>query len=461
MPTARIAPGSRSLPAQLSVKDTSPMRGGEGSVYFSTDEKYVIKLYHRAQAADKQKMLEGVIELGRNLGDDERFLAWPLGVVTSIDNQPKIGVVMPRVPSSHTMLYNLIYSPIDAMEKFRQGRSWLDYLKIARGTAAALRAVHGKGIAHGDVHLKNFLADPASGEVVLIDLDGVIVKGFLQPQVVGMPGFIAPEVLMGAATPDGFTDRYSLAVLICWILLLRNVMLTQRCYDPDNPQEDDRIGYGKEACFSEHPTDHRNALPRIGAPLFRSGLLSYRALTPKLQELVERTLVQGLHEPQVRPQAVEWERALAEAYDVLIACTTCRQSYFYQDSVQPPPRRQCPFCGAGVRAPFPAVVELLEAKARGSYVPVRHMVLYQGLPLFGDVAEAGHVPPFTRRGMPVIGQTTFDAQERIHRLFNAGSDAWQYVAGGSGAIARGMSVALRPGTIFSFGDGKRLARVLE
>lgn len=460
MATVNLLPGSRNLPSQLAISDQPAHRGGEGSIFFSFDGQYVVKIYHRP-SPDKQKLLQHVLDLGRNLGEDEQFLAWPLGIVDRLNNQPGVGVVTKRVPSSHVPLYKLIYSPLEAVEQFRQGRSWLEYLKIARGTAAAVRTIHGKGMAHADVHLKNFLSNPISGEVVLIDLDGLVVKGFLPPQVKGMPGFIAPEVMMGKSRPEELTDRHSLAVLVLWILLLRNVMQTQKCYDPDDEKHDDELGYGQYTCFSENPNDRRNWIPRIGTPLFRNGALSFRSLTPKLQELAERALIQGLHEPPKRPQVVEWERALAEAYDVLISCPTCRQSFFYPYWLQPPPRRQCPFCGAGVRPPFPAVVELMEARAKGVHVPARPVLFYHGLPLFADITEPGRLPPFTRRGVPIVGQTAWDSKEGVHRLINTGDTPWQIVAGGSGAVGRGASVALRWGLLLSFGNGKRLARVLE
>jgi DNA-binding helix-hairpin-helix protein with protein kinase domain len=442
------------------IADQATHRGGEGSVYYTLDGQYAVKIYHAA-SADKQGMLQKILELGKNLGEDEQFLAWPLGIVDSVNGQSKTGVVTRRIPTTYTPLYKLIYSPRDAINQFQQGRSWLEYLKMARGTAAAVRAVHGKGMAHGDVHLKNFLARSTTGEVVLIDLDGLIVKGFLAPQVKGMPGFIAPEVLMRKSKPNELTDRYSLAVLVLWTLLLRNVMLTQKCYDPDDQMHDDELGYGQFACFSENPADRSNWIPRIGTPLFRNGLLSYTSLTPKLQDLTKQALITALHEPQKRPQAVEWERALAEAYDVLISCANCRQSFFYQYWLQPPPRRTCPFCGAGARPPFPVVLDLMEERAKGMYVLIRSMVLYHGLPLFADVTEPGRYPPFSRRNTPIIGQVAWDSREGVYKLLNLMDVPWSIVGGGSSPIRKGSAIPLKKGMLFSFGQGKRLARVIE
>ena len=460
MATITLLPNSRNLPNTLTIQDQEVHRGGEGSVYFTNDGRYVVKIYHNPPP-DKQKLLQHVLDLGQHLGEEERFLAWPLGIVDKVDGRPAVGVVTRRVPDTFVPLYKLIYSPVDAVEQFRQGRSWLEYIKIARGTAIAVRTIHNKGMAHADLHLKNFLANPSTGEVVLIDLDGLVVKGFLPPQVKGMWGFMAPEVVMNKAQPSELTDRHSLAVLILWILLLRNVMLPQRCYDPDDPIRDEELGYGQYACFSEHPTDRRNWVPQIGVPLFRRGALSYRALPPKVQELTERALVHGLHHPEKRPMAVEWDRALAEAYDLLVVCPTCRQSFFYQYWLRPPPRRRCPFCGTSARPPWPSVIELVEERAKGMYVPVRPVVLYHGLPIFEDLAQPGRLPPFTRRGTPILGRVVWNSSAQEYRLINESSESWRILRGGNGVVKRGESVALRKGMIFNFGEGRRLARVME
>jgi hypothetical protein len=44
---------------------------------------------------------------------------------------------------------------------------------------------------------------------------------------------------------------------------------------------------------------------------------------------------------------------------------------------------------------------------------------------------------------------------------NNGDTQWRVIAGGSGTVGRGASVALRRGVLLSFGDGRRLARVVE
>lgn len=459
MPKVTIATLINNLPYQIEIGDNHDHSGGEGKIFFSLDKCYAIKLYSKP-ASDKKDLLEKVIELGENLGEDAKFLAWPLGIVERLDTEDCLGCVTRKIPSSYVTLSKLIYTPKAAIKQINQGKNWLDYLKIARSIAVAVRTIHGKGIAHADLQWKNFLADISTGEAVLIDLDGVVVNGFLPPQVQGVRGFIAPEVEMGLAKPSEATDRHSATVLILWTLLFRNVMEAQVCYDEDE-NKDAILGYGKEACFSENPSDRRNWKQNIGLPLNRYGSPSFRMLTPKLQELTENTLIKGLHNPSKRPQVQEWERALAEAQDALISCYNCEQSFIYPYWIQPQQRRHCPFCGTSVRSPWPVVLELLEPKAQGIYLPARSVILYHNQPLFADVIEPFQLPPFNRDGLPILGKTIWDAKKNVHRLINENNTPWQVVTGGSGSIKRGESVELQRGLVLCFAENKRLVRVVE
>jgi len=460
MAIATLSLRNPGIPEKLVLEEGKIYRGGEGNVYFTQDGLYAVKIYHNP-SPDKEKLLTQILNLGKNLGEDGRFLAWPVGIVNRLNDQPRVGVVTRRVSDSHVPLYQLIYSPSIVLEQFQKGISWLNYLKMARGVAAAIRVIHGKGMAHADIHMKNFLAEPNSGEVVLIDLDGLVVQGFLPPQVKGMPGFIAPEVVMGKAKPGELSDRHSLAVLILWTLLFRNVMEPQMCYDPDDENRDNELAYGQYARFSEDPNDRRNWFAQIGQPFFRRGALSYRALTPKLQKLTEKALIDGLHNPNQRPQAIEWERGLAEAYDELVTCPNCRQSFIYPHWLLPPGRRRCPFCGAGMGPVYPVVARLLEQRIEGNYREVRRVVFYHRLPLFADQLIPGSLPPFTRRGTPAIGVVVWEQRLGAYFLINQDQAPWQVLRGEGKTVRHGEGVPLHPGTLISFGSGKRLLEVVE
>jgi hypothetical protein len=85
-----------------------------------------------------------------------------------------------------------------------------------RGLAGALRHLHARGLVHRDVSPGNVILRPEGG-AVLIDFDHAFLVEAGPPEgvgVVGTPGYVAPEVVLGgprAASPA--TDVYGLAAV--------------------------------------------------------------------------------------------------------------------------------------------------------------------------------------------------------------------------------------------------------
>jgi len=451
------------IPKQLEVTDEVKV-GGEGAIYFSTDGKFAVKIYHRPRH-DKEQLLQYVMRLFSNLPpEQEKFILPPLALVESIDGQKRVGFVMRRVPPKYQELVKFILSPKCAAEQFQQGKTWAHYLKVTRSIANAIVVLHGKGCAHSDIHFRNFLVNLDEGDAVMLEIDGVVVPGFLPPQVAGMMGFMAPEILVHGEKPSERTDRHSLAVLILHTLLFRNVMQPLIDYD-DDPNKSEELGWGQYALFSEHPSDTRHRPRNLGLPLYRRGALSYRMLTPALQRLTERALIDGLRNPELRPSSREWEEALAMAYDELWGCWQCGQHFPYPYWLQPLQRRACPFCGERCRPPYPIVLELYEERQRHNFVPIgRRVVLGHGFRIFADMIETARKPPLTRRGEKVVGHVELDEKQGQYRLVNDEGGVW--VACSPDGMQRftaqkGQSLPIMRGYLIYFGDGKRLAVVVE
>src|SRR5690242_9965028 len=99
----KILPGSRGLPDQITVYDQPAHSGGEGSIYFTPDNKYVVKIYHHP-SLDKPKLLHHILTLGSSLGEDDQYLAWPLGIIHQVNGRESVGVVTRRVPTTYQAL---------------------------------------------------------------------------------------------------------------------------------------------------------------------------------------------------------------------------------------------------------------------------------------------------------------------------------------------------------------------
>jgi DNA-binding helix-hairpin-helix protein with protein kinase domain len=254
--------------------------------------------------------------------------------------------------------------------------------------------MHAAGLAHSDLSYKNVLVDPVGGNACLIDLDGLVVPGKFPPDVVGTPDFIAPEVVAtthlgkdepGRKLPSILTDRHALAVLIYLYLLLRHPLRGDQVHDLD-PQKDENLSMGERALFVEHPTDSSNRIKLDHVrpselPWKDTDRLPYTITGPYLATLFERAFIDGLHDPNKRPTADEWESALVKTIDLIQPCVNdaCEQKWYVFDNTIKP---VCPFCRTPYQGLLP-VLNLYSERSPGKFMPDNHrLMVYPGQSFF-------------------------------------------------------------------------------
>lgn len=420
--------------------------GGEGDVYFSRCGEFVVKIYHdQILPRDKEKMLHRVLFLGKNLGEGSNLLCWPLALVRELEGKRKVGVVTKKIPRPpFRELADFIFSPREFKKAVENGANWLQYLQVAHSIAKTVAILHGKGCAHADLHFKNFLVDIRTGRSVLIDLDGLVVPGFLPPQVAGMMPFMAPEILMQRVSPSQKTDRHSLAVLLFHTLLFRNPLQPLICYDPEDQERDEKLGWGEKALFSEHPFDFRHRPRSLGVPLFQRGTLSYTMLPPRLRNLVERSFIDGLFVPEKRPLSREWERALFASFFSLWRCARCHQYFFYSYWHHPGLRR-CPFCGKQVTPPYPLVGIVYEQKSEEVAIQKERVVLGHGFQVVGKM--------FHEQSKDIFGEIRFRDAENVYvfQNFSPGIVTAFFPSSFGRRLEDGEEIVLVSGMILDFG----------
>lgn len=470
--SASLRPPHPGLNGTLLLDDEAHV-GGEGSVYFTTDGKHALKVFHKDHAGLEQHLRHVMEVVLSNLtSEQERFILPPLALLDSYDGHPRQGFVMRRVPPRYREAIELVLAPAQAKVQFQRGRTWGSYLLAARSMSRAIHVVHKMGCAHSDIHYKNFLVDIDEGDAVMMEADGLVTAGYYKSRVNGLMGFMAPEILARAAEPSERTDRHSLAILILHTLLFRNPLEPLIEYAED-PAESDSLGWGAHALFSEHPQDPRHRPPNLGQPFYKRGTLSYQMLTPELQWLTERSLMPGLHDPASRPMVHEWLDALAKSIDQLWHCPLCDQLYPYPHWQDEPLLRGCPFCGQRCRRPLPVVMSLLEERSTGDFTAIRRtLILGNGSRFFADMAEPHKVPPWTRASTKAIGHIEWDAAHGGYRIVNDGDACWSSVINDASAArasvlrgsqhhstSRGQSIPLHAHTMIRFGAGQRAAIV--
>lgn len=376
--------------------------GAMKDVYFSPDKKYVVGFFRNKQDAQSKDRLQNITGIYRDkifkqAGGQywENLFCWPTKMV---DWDGKVGIVCPTYHS------HFFFSGGPFKGKEKEGKwfasaklrnkflpatekgTWLSHYHMCIQIARAVKRLHAAGLAHSDLSYKNVLVDPVTGKASIIDIDGLVVPGKFPPDVMGTPDFVAPEVLETRNLPIGdpkkklpsiLTDRHALAVLIYMYLLYRHPLRGGRVCDLD-PAKDEELSMGSKALFVEHPTDKSNR-PKVNQlapselPQGDVSKLPYTICGPYLKVLFERAFIDGLHNPNARPTADEWETALVKTTDLMQPCQnpSCEYHWFVFDNSTKP---RCPFCGKEYHGQLP-VLNLYYSPNHGNFRPENYRLM--------------------------------------------------------------------------------------
>ena len=434
--------------------------GGMKVVHFTPDRSSVICFFKDGnQAVDPQRRvrLQNIVAKYNPTTDARTgaywkdLFCWPTGVVVS----PQLGVVAP------TYAANFFFEtgPFKGKEKqatwftspklrrmlpVAERGTWLGYLQISIRLARAVRRMHNAGLAHSDLSNKNVLVDPTTGAAVIIDVDSLVVPQVYPPDVLGTPGYIAPEVLETQnleltdpkrTLPSRRTDQHALAVLIYQYLLGRHPLRGPKVNSTVSSEEDERMSLGEGAVWIENPTDHSNRPPQLGVP--------YGVLGPYLAPLFERAFIGGLKHPGERPGADEWERALVKTTDLLLPCSnpTCPGGWFVLGETTP----RCPWCGTLKKGAFP-VLNFYRAGKTGQFLSERHkLVVWHHSRLYKWHAFDNQ---FAGEGADRAPQAYFAVQNEAWWMVNQSQETMTIT--GAGSIAPGAGTELREGQQIQF-----------
>ena len=377
--------------------------GAMKDVYFSTDKSYVVGFFRVPQDANALDRLHNITGIYREkiFNQDggaywEDLFCWPTKIVKWGD---KVGIVCPSY-KKHFFFESGNYKGKEkegkwfASAKLRnkflpasEKGTWLHHFQMCIRIARAVKRLHAAGLAHSDLSYKNVLVDPSSGRAAIIDIDGLVVPGKYPPDVVGTPDFIAPEVLQTRSLPlqspqkslpSIKTDRHALAVLIYMYLLYRHPLRGGKVNHVDTAK-DEEISMGEKALFIENPTDRSN-LPKVDQ-LDKSELpqgdvtkMPYTICGPYLKDLFDRAFIVGLHNPEKRPTADEWEHALIKTTDLMQPCQNpqCEAKWFVFDNSTSP---CCPFCGRQYKGILPVLNFYCSSRKGGSYLPENYRLM--------------------------------------------------------------------------------------
>ncbi|WP_256792125.1 serine/threonine-protein kinase [Terrabacter sp. Ter38] len=128
--------------------------------------------------------------------------------------------VVPLADGREALVFDLVTgAPLSAMVRSRGHLRAGEVVTVLTPVCEAVAHLHAAGGVHADISPSNVTLT-GDGRPVLLDLGAVRVPGRDPGAVHGTTGYIAPEVLLGAA-PDEFSDVYALGA-VAWFCLTGN-----------------------------------------------------------------------------------------------------------------------------------------------------------------------------------------------------------------------------------------------
>jgi DNA-binding helix-hairpin-helix protein with protein kinase domain len=301
--------------------DPNPLgAGGQGEVFRAHlgDETFALKLYYPQTGT--QELRQGVERLVERGAPSEAFL-WPLRIVEERESG-RFGYLMPlrepRFASTEDIMARRVTPTFDAL------------LRAAIGLVDAFLALHARGFCYRDISFGNLFVDPKTGDVRICDNDNVGLAN-TKAAVIGTPRFMAPEIVRREAQPSEDTDRYSLSVLLFYLLMGGHPLDGQReanirCLDRFAL---DRL-YGEAPVYIFDPADASNR----PVPGLHDNPLAFHPLYPKrLRATFDRAFTEGLGAPKKRVRESEWRKVLTATLDAFGRCPTCRAPGFFDPEV--------------------------------------------------------------------------------------------------------------------------------
>lgn len=295
-------------------------KSGEGTVWETSLDGYLAKLYHSPDLQRVQK-LEVMIArppVDPMLGRNHISFAWPKELLKD-GSGAYVGFLMPAIPQGVSLLN--VYNPRLRKQKIPKF-NWRYLHTTALNVAWIIKEIHAEGYVLGDIKPQNVLVNDRA-LVSVIDIDSFQVcdprTGQIYRCTVGSEGFTPAELLgqeLAVLEQTAVHDSFRLAVII-YLLLFGN-----------HPFKGEWIGSGDPP----DPTEliRQGFWPYASNSLIRSGphTIPLNIVHPELRKLFLSCFNDGHTKPHLRPTAQDWCNALQLAIADLAVCNQENTHYY-------------------------------------------------------------------------------------------------------------------------------------
>ncbi len=401
--------------------------GGQGEVYLVKDEQgneHALKWYFPKMATAQQKQ---ILEKLLVEGSPSPSFLWPEDLLTA---DGTYGYIMPLRTDNYSSMIDLVKRRVDP--------SFLTLCKAAFNLTKGYQQLHSRGFSYRDISFGNVFFDAKTGDVKICDNDNVSPDDFGHHSVYGTPKFMAPEIVRGEAKPSKNTDRFSLAVLLFYMLMLSHPLegaqeVKIHCMDL---QAMNKL-YGENPVFIFDPNDTSNR-PVKG---FQDNAPIYWQLYPQyLRDLFTRAFTTGMKDPTKRITETEWMDAFANMISGIIQCK-CKAEIFYDpDLAEQNKPVNCWGCSKQITLPMALKIN----KQSMALVEGQKLLSYQTDRINGSIEE-------------VIGTVVCNPSDPTQLgIKNESASNWTYMRadGTQAPVPPGKSARVVKGNSINFGSTK-------
>jgi serine/threonine protein kinase len=190
--------------------------------------------------------------------------------------------------------------------------------------------LHEQGYQYRDISFGNAFFDSATGNVKICDNDNVTPNGTKEGGIKGTPRFMAPEIVRGEVKPSRNTDRFSLAVLLFYMLMISHPLEGKaeakiKCMDRAAMLKI----YGTNPVF----IFDRNNESNRPVPGYQQNAIEFWKVYPEyIKELFIQSFTIGLNTPAKRVTENQWLDALAKLMSGIVICGNCGSQNFFDET---------------------------------------------------------------------------------------------------------------------------------
>jgi eukaryotic-like serine/threonine-protein kinase len=419
--------------------------GGQGVVYLVKGPKSgerALKWYYDTSATTEQLLaIDALIRKGAPDGDVNSSFVWPLDI---IEDNGSFGYMMKLVDFKKYITVGKMLSG-KAEYQPTQEMKCLISLKLV----SAFAKLHACGYCYRDINENNIMFNIKTGEVAILDNDNVGFEGLSKSNVLGVPDFMAPEILKGEAMPSKYTDYHSLAVYLFRFWMWHHPIEGKKadsvhCWDRDAKVKI----FGLEPVFIFHPTDKSNSVPNDPDYQYINKL--WQACPEQLRKLFTETFVNGINDPSKRVIETRWIKALGLLFDVITNCPNDGAENFWHDDKAGGERTiKCWHCKKEYKTPI-----RLKIKNKNNNLLISNIIAKPSAKLLNRHMTSANVDP--DKAQNVLGEMVQNPKvPGMWGLRNLSESVWKFTNPRNETvdIPKGRTVPAFEGNIIDFGNG--------